>query len=896
MALLPAGVFGLLAANLLVGDAPATALALAACNGVEVGLCAWLIHRVAGDGVDLSRHRHLIAFLAAATLSPLISGAGASTILSLAQAPSDLSARWLSNLKDWYAADALGLLIVTPALLTLTPETLKVLGRALSRPWGWLSPVVLTLVLATVFSRSSGPIYFLIPGALILAAFQLGQAGAALSLLITALACAVMTMTGHGSMSRFGRGLADRLDMVQIFIATMVMIVFPVAAALAKQQRLEVDLREADRLSDLARQIAEIGHWRNDLRTGGFAWSDQTYDIHGLPRSEDKTEAPPGILLYPIEDRVRIRETLDKAIATGEPFTLKARLTRADDGRERIVMFKGEAEYGSNGQVCAVFGVMRDITDQETARLRIEASEARYRTLTESAADMIIESTLDGVLTYVSPACLAVTGYTQEEAVGQLSPSMMYPEDAEALRQMCLTVLKSNGTIAPWPVAYRVTHKDGHEIWLESKPVMIHDPVTGHGVGMTDVIRDITDRKTLELELRQARADAEASAAVKGEFLANMSHELRTPLTSVIGFTRMAAAQDDLSPMTRDYVDRVGEASRALLCTVNDILDFSKLEAGQVNFEVQPTALRSLTRATLDLFAPQAGAKDLHLTLDDSEAGENLVIAVDPDRVRQILLNFVSNAVKFTTSGGVTLKTAYDDTAQRLSVSVIDTGGGIAQDNLDLLFKRFSQVDGSLTRTNGGTGLGLAICKGLVEAMGGQIGVESVIGQGSRFWFEIPAARAAMDDVAEDQDGGEALSFAGMRVLVADDHPSNRDLARLFLNGVGAEVFEAADGLLAVSMAEEAAYDVILMDVRMPNLDGPGALRQIRAGAGPNRTTPILAYTADADPITAGKLTDRGFQGVVSKPVEPGALISAVARALISAADDEVTDAGALAG
>jgi CheY-like chemotaxis protein len=331
------------------------------------------------------------------------------------------------------------------------------------------------------------------------------------------------------------------------------------------------------------------------------------------------------------------------------------------------------------------------------------------------------------------------------------------------------------------------------------------------------------------------------------------------------------------------------------MCTVNDILDFSKLEAGQVSFVIQPVSLRGLSRATLDLFAPQAGAKDLSLTLDEDGLDEDLVIAVDPDRIRQILLNFVSNAVKFTATGGVTLQTSYDEAAGKLAVSVIDTGAGIPSDKLDVLFKRFSQVDGTLTRSNGGTGLGLAICKGLVEAMGGEVGVESVVGQGSRFWFTLPAMRATLADETADGEPLSQLSFAGVRVLVADDHPANRELARLFLTGVGADVSEATDGEEAAQMAAEWPYDVILMDVRMPRLDGPSALKRIRSQPGPNDATPILAYTADADPQAAVHLAERGFQGVVSKPVEPGALIAAVARAT-AFADEDLTPGAADVG
>ena len=329
------------------------------------------------------------------------------------------------------------------------------------------------------------------------------------------------------------------------------------------------------------------------------------------------------------------------------------------------------------------------------------------------------------------------------------------------------------------------------------------------------------------------------------------------------------------------------------MCTVNDILDFSKLEAGQVAIQPQPVSMSRLARATLDLFTPQAGAKDIDLVLDDAGSGPDLVVAVDPDRVRQILLNFVSNAVKFTAAGSVTLRMRYDQGAARLRVQVIDTGGGIDEAKQALLFKRFSQIDGSLTRTQGGTGLGLAICKGLVEAMGGEIGLDSDPGRGSRFWFRIPAQPATL--AANDADPAALTrpAFEGVRVLVVDDHPTNRELARLFLAGVGAEVSEAEDGEEAVELAGDWPFDVILMDLRMPKLDGAGALRRIRASGGPNDGTPILAFTADATADLAERLLAAGFDDIVAKPLEPNALLGAVARATAFAApaDQDYADA-----
>ncbi|HWU13291.1 MAG TPA: PAS domain S-box protein [Caulobacter sp.] len=624
----------------------------------------------------------------------------------------------------------------------------------------------------------------------------------------------------------------------------------------------------------MAERMAGVGHWRVEAATRAVSLSEQMYRIYGLspalPLELDALMA----MSHP-DDQATAHQRLRVALATGEPMEEAVFRIVRSDGQVRSITSASVVEKDSDGQVVAVIGMMRDITEQRRSALALAQSEARYRLLAENASDVILHCDAAGRITYISPAVLAVIGRHPEDLIGSSVFEWIEPEDAFGVRAAVATQLRSRGTAPATAVEFRVRDKQGRELWFEARPTLAFDPVSGEVTGITDVLRDITARRALEAELRTARAQAEAAAAVKSEFLANMSHELRTPLTAVLGFSRLAEEQPELSDTTRGYLRRASNAGQALLLTVNDILDFSKLEAGQVEISPRPMSPAQVASETLELFTNQAASKGVALSLGDLEALPRAVRA-DPDRVRQILLNLIGNAVKFTATGGVRVDIAFESRDQRLTFKVTDTGPGIAEDRVDRLFQRFSQVDASSTRKHGGTGLGLAICKGLAEAMDGEIGVRSRAGEGSCFWFAIPAP--AMEALAEVMiPAQDAVDLpTGLRVLVADDNRANRDLVRAMLTPLAAEITEASDGHGAVAAAANASFDIILMDLRMPGLDGAGATQRIRGENGPNAAVPILAFSADLEHAQGSGL----FDGVVGKPLAGANLLTAISRAM----------------
>ena len=504
-----------------------------------------------------------------------------------------------------------------------------------------------------------------------------------------------------------------------------------------------------------------------------------------------------------------------------------------------------------------------------------EQNEARVRLVLDTAHDAYVGMLADGKVVAWNLQAAATFGYTREEAVGRPLAELIIPasmRDAH-LRGLARFLATGEGPILNRRLELTAVHRDGHEFPVE---VTVTSPVRSDGGTFFGAfLRDISERRRHEAELRQAKEAAEAATQAKSEFLANMSHELRTPLNGVLGYAQLLQRDRDLAPAQREALDAIATCGAHLLDLINDVLDLSRIEARRIDHDPAPTDLRQLAADLEQMFANQLLKKQIRFVLRIDEAVPGFVL-VDGRHLRQVLFNLLGNAVKFTESGEIALDVGVDASAgHALTFAVTDTGSGIEATNLERIFEAFGQTDAG--RAAGGTGLGLTISARLVRAMDGELNVESTPGRGSRFYFSLPLVRAAEPVSSAPTDAGllDARLAPGVTLtaLVADDNIINRRVLASILQSAGAEVITATGGMEAVRFATELRPDVVLMDRRMGDLDGFEATRRIHAHPATART-PVIAVTASAFGDVREAAREAGCIDFVPKPIRAELLFS----------------------
>ena len=547
-----------------------------------------------------------------------------------------------------------------------------------------------------------------------------------------------------------------------------------------------------------------------------------------------------------------------------------------------------------------IFRVSGCLKKQEL-EMELRLQNRTLKTITENAVSVIAlikERRVD----WVNPAVEKVFGYTLEQAVGmQIADFFPSVEEYQEVMEQTLRLMKKGEV---YNLVSRFIKCDGTFFWGRVRGCSVDPENIDQGVIL--LIDDVSAEKVIEETLIEAKKKAERANSLKSEFLANMSHEIRTPMTAIIGMTGLVL-ESDLTDNQRTQLDSVKSSADALLYLLNDILDYSKIEAGELHVERRPFNIHTMVADCLQLFHPQAEEKGLHIACSVASEVPEYIIG-DENRLRQVLVNLLGNSIKFTTSGDISLEVepAWDryrgfQKGELLRFVVADTGIGIPEEKLLSVFAKFTQVDASSTRSFGGAGLGLAICDKLVQLMGGEIRAESEVNHGSRFIFTLPYVRATkgqqeqLDQVSVAQ---PLLPQTSLRVLLVEDTEFNRDLAVMILEQKNHSVAAVGNVTEALDLLAQQSFDVIIMDLQMPGIDGVAATKIIRLceqGIWPEANlptdlmellvkklrgtrTPIVALTAHTMEGDRERCLHADMDEYLAKPFQPEAMMEVLGR------------------
>jgi len=627
--------------------------------------------------------------------------------------------------------------------------------------------------------------------------------------------------------------------------------------------------------SDLVWRVDREGRWTYLNRAAGEVYGAEPEDLVGRVAVE----------MAEAEHLEADREAFMSVLA-GEELTAYETVHQSLDGIPRSLSFSARPVRSLDGQVIGAQGTARDVSEQVAYRKTLERlvrQNSLIRSLINTTADQIFFKDAEGVYQGCNDAFAAFLGVTETELVGQTDLELFPPERAREYIAGDRQILEFGG---PMRVEEWVEAPDGSRLLLDTvKTVYRMDD--GSPAGVVGVTRDVTEKQRQAEELRDALQKAERATRMKSAFLANMSHEIRTPMNGILGMTEILL-RGDLQPEQRESGELVLRSAEGLLSVLNDILDFSKIEADRMELEVAPFDLHEAVETTVRMLGVPAANRGDELLLDlDPDVPRGVV--GDPVRLRQVLTNLVSNAVKFTENGEIQVRIRSElegGSNVRILFEIRDTGIGIEPESLQRIFEEFSQADASTARRYGGTGLGLTISRRLVELMGGTLEAESQPGVGSRFFFTLPFP---VD--AEGSAGAIAFSTGGAldrtRVLLVDDNETNRRILRSFLEPEGATVMEAHDGptgraMVEASLERGTPFDLVVMDVVMPGEDGLETIEILhRSGQYPGRKTIVLTSSDRfGDPTRAQKLRVGAY---VTKPIARHPFLWAVTSLLAGA-------------
>lgn len=624
-----------------------------------------------------------------------------------------------------------------------------------------------------------------------------------------------------------------------------------------ERKQIEESLKQSNNLMRIAGEKAKLGGWYVNIKEDKVFWSDEVAAIHDVPSGHYPT-VEEALSFFAPEWRERIAIVFSRCAREGVSYEEEMEIITTK-GRRAWVRTMGEAVRDHNGNIIRVQGALQDITERVQGEIRLRKSEEKYRTFIETMQDGVYRSTPEGRFLEVNMAMVKMLGYeSKEELMAVNIIKDLYFDESE---RDSAVLLEKYSEMA----VFRLRRKDGSEIWVQDHGRLEKDS-QGKTIYHEGTIRDITEHLKAEEAMRQVEI-AKESARIKQNFLANMSHEMRTPLTGLLGMIEVLE-DTAITEVQKDYINTIKLSGENLREIINQVLDFSKMEAGKASLKPSVFELKYILNH-LKMLYKNINRNQIRLQFHLDKTLSPYIYA-DKSRIFQVVNNLVSNAMKFTRKGCIGINILDitpegSDGSLMIKIEVTDTGIGIPAELQQKLFIPFSQIEDNDIRNFEGTGLGLSICKELVTLLGGEIGVISEYQKGSTFWFTFPAQVAEVHMDAATQRIRMPYKEK-LRILFAEDKVINQKVVSLMLTSLGHEITIANEGKQALKLYQPGKYDLILMDIQMPIMDGITATQQLKSKY--NNLPPIVGLSANAFEGDREKYMAMGMDEYLTKPVK----------------------------
>lgn len=659
----------------------------------------------------------------------------------------------------------------------------------------------------------------------------------------------------------------------------------------SQEEQMFVTLKDSSHRLKEAQRLASIGSWELDIATNKLVWSDETFHIFEVDK--EKFSATYKLFLDSIhpDDRDVVNKAYTNSLINHKPYEIVHRL-KMGDGRIKYVRESCETSFDATGEPIRSVGTVQDITSLHLVELELHQSEERMRLVLNASNDGIWDWNIDTHEDYLSPRWKEIVGYRDDELPNIESSffKLIHPDDKSAVTQAVTSHFEKH---EPFHTHMRLRHKNGSYRWVLSRGEALRD-TDGRPVRMVGAITDITNLKQAEEKLRTlneelemrvkqrtsemttARNEAERANRAKSEFLSRMSHELRTPMNAILGFSQVLEFKN-LPPDQLEYVHEIHRAGDYLLELINELLDLARIETGKMAVVLEPVDVSSAINAAVKIIDSLIKIKQIHF-INQCGAGESVL--ADPTRLKQVLVNLLSNAAKYNHSEG-DIKVSCRLEKDLLRLCITDTGPGIPPEKQAQLFQPFERLGAESSEIEG-TGIGLAISKQLTELMGGKLEFDSTLGKGSTFWVELPIApQVASNEKLTLQDEETVTgSQQQLRVLYIEDNPANLRVVEAMFQFYGhLKLISATNGEFGLDLAQRYKPEIILLDIHLPGMDGYAVLDALKADP-ITHDIPVIALSADAMPIDIERGLKAGFAQYLTKPVKMGVLSEAIERHL----------------